>query len=295
MHELDLSKLTSRELWRLFSSSSVRDLVSDRGGAHAKRILEAAATSKKNLVGAKFDSLYSQAFRYLAKNQPAEYFYKNAILQRFLISRNGSNNAKILFEFRVGNSKLDALVLNESLHAFEIKTARDHPNRLPNQIEDYTRRFAHVWVVSDERQANKFEKQLDHEIGIAFVSPRHSFNIVRKATRNTLNLKSEKILGSLRQQEYLAILREYGFSSNNIPNTKLYSQAMKFAERLDPELVHEATMSQLKSRQFALSVTSLRKIPLHLRAASVLAHLSENDVAILLKNLSKHVIAKERA
>jgi hypothetical protein len=233
--------------------------------------------------------VYEAAFSYLSRNQPAEYFYKNALLQRNVLSRYGSKRSRIFFEFRAGRSKLDALVVRESMHAYEIKTELDHYRRLPTQISDYQQRFAHVWLLSSERQVGGLEKKIPTCVGIAYVSRRRTFEVVRSASRNVSQLRSESILECLRRSEYLKVLREFGFSDSDIPNTRVFREAMDFSSKIDPEMVHEATLERLKKRSHALSVAALAKLPLYIRAAAVASHCGDGDVEVLLKNLTDRV------
>ncbi|WP_133949773.1 sce7726 family protein [Rhodanobacter sp. TND4FH1] len=239
--------------------------------------------------------VYEAAFAHLSRNQPAEYFYKNAVLQRSVLSSHGSRRSRVFFEFRAGKSKLDALIVRDSMHAYEIKTELDHFRRLPSQIADYQQRFSHVWLLTSERQAARLESQVADSVGIAYMSSRRTFEILREASRDTANLRAESILQCLRRNEYLNVVREFGFSEADIPNTLVFREAMKFAAHLDPEVVHEATLARLMDRPRPLSVTALMKLPLYIRAAAVASRCSDGDVDIILGNLAGKLNHKERA
>ncbi|MGN6383084.1 MAG: sce7726 family protein [Dyella sp.] len=233
--------------------------------------------------------VYEAAFAHLSRNQPAEYFYKNALLQRNVLSRYGSKRARVFFEFRAGKSKLDALVVRESMHAYEIKTDLDHFRRLPTQIADYQLRFAHVWLLASEKQAARLEAQVPASVGIAFMSPRRTFEVARAASLHTSQLRSESILECLRRSEYLRVVREFGFSDSGVPNTLVFRRAMDFSRRLDPLQVHEATLTALKARSSALSAASLARLPLYMRAAAVASSCGDKQIETLLANLAKRV------
>ncbi|GAB3092606.1 hypothetical protein GCM10027159_07400 [Lysobacter terrae] len=181
------------------------------------------------------------------------------------------------------------------MHAYEIKTDLDHFRRLSTQIADYQRRFSHVWLLSSERQAARLEAQIGPDVGIAYMSRRRTFEVVRAASRYTLQLRAELILECLRRSEYLKVLREFGFSDSGIPNTLVFREAMNFSKALDPVLVHEATLATLKERPNALSVGALSELPLYMRAAAVASRCSDDDVEVLLGNLARRVNRKERA
>lgn len=286
-----LQSIPPHHLLRLFSTPFVRDMARLAGGQKSHVLLRSLA-SHRDLRGVTLREVYSAAFKRL-ESSPAEYIYKNALVQRNVLSKNGSKRSKVFFEFRAGQSKLDALVARESIHAFEIKTELDHFRRLSTQIADYTRRFAHVWVFASERHASRAEREVPLNVGIALMSKKRTFDVVRDASRSVMCLQSDKILECLRRAEYLEVLGEFGFEAKNVPNTKVFSAAMEYARRLDPELIHEATLAQLKGRIHGPSAKSLSALPLSLRAAVVAARCDDSDVAIVLANLESKVAYRE--
>ena len=281
--------VSSNDLWKLFKPSVVADLANAGGGRSAQILIGRLLSRQQQALKPSVSDVYSAAFDYLSRNQPAEYFYKNAILQRSILSRYGSKRSRDFFEFRAGGSKLDALVVRDSMHAYEIKTELDHFRRLPTQISDYQRRFSHVWILSSERQALRLEKEVPVCVGIAYMSRRRTFEVVRTASRSTDKLQAGLILECLRRHEYLKVLRDFGFSDSGIPNTLVFREAMNFSSKLDPVLVHEATLDRLKERSRALSTAALTRLPLYIRAAAVASHFGDEDVEIFLKNLSNRV------
>lgn len=285
----------SRELWRIFAPAVIKELAGISEGRGFRNLLKELLSKHGGPKNLRVSEVYEAAFAHLSQNQPAEYFYKNAVLQRSMLSRHGSKRSRVFFEFRAGKSKLDALIACDSLHAYEIKTELDHFRRLPTQIADYQKRFAHVWLLSSEKQAARLEKQVPTEVGIAYMSTRRKFEIVRQASVNVRQLQSDLILECLRRSEYLDVVREFGFSDTDIPNTLVFRKAMIFSRSLDPERVHEATLARLKERPKALSVNVLANLPLCIRAAAVASHCSDEDVDVLLSNLARKVNRREGA
>lgn len=287
-----VQNVPSRKLWRIFAPAVVKDLAKLPGGKIAGSLLCELLTTYRGSRSSRISEVYESAFLHLAKNQPAEYFYKNAVLQRSVLSKHGSKRSRAFFEFRAGKSKLDALIASDSLHAFEIKTELDHYRRLPTQIAEYQKRFAHVWVLSSEKQAATLEKQMPRDVGVAFMSGVRRFEIVRQAPRNTRLLESAAILECLRRNEYLDVVRDFGFNEVGVPNTLVFREAMRFAQDLDPEKIQEATLKRLKLRPNALSMSALSRIPLCIRAAAVASHLGDDDVDVLLGALASRVIKR---
>lgn len=285
----------SKELWKIFTPRAVKELARSSGGREVRVLLRELLLEHHGPKNPRVSEVYEVVFAHLSRNQPAEYFYKNAVLQRSLLSRHGSKRSRLFFEFRAGKSKLDVLIARESMHAYEIKTELDHFRRLPSQIADYQQRFAHVWLLSSQKQAARLERAAPVAVGIAYMSSRRTFEIVREASRNTANLRADSILECLRRNEYLKVVQEFGFSDDGIPNTLVFREAMRFSAGLDPELVHEATLARLNERPHALSVSALAKLPLYIRAAAVASHCSDEDVEVLLGNLAHRVNHKGAA
>lgn len=287
-----VANVPSRELWRIFAPAAIKELAGITEGRGLRNLLKQWLSTYGGPKNPRVSEIYEAAFAHLSQNQPAEYFYKNAVLQRNLLSRHGSKRSRVFFEFRAGRSKLDALIACDSMHAYEIKTELDHFRRLPTQIVDYQQRFAHVWLLSSEKQVARVEKQIPVEVGIAYMSSRRKFEIVRRASVNVRQLQSDSILECLRRSEYLDVVREFGFSDSGMPNTLVFREAMKFARSLDPERVHAATLARLKERPKALSVSALAGLPLCIRAAAVASHCSEDHVDVLLGSLAGRVNRK---
>jgi hypothetical protein len=175
------------------------------------------------------------------------------------------------------------------MHAYEIKTDLDHFRRLPTQIADYQQRFAYVSVLTSARGATRLEAQLPTAVGIAFLSKRGCFEVVRDASLHVAHLRPDSILECLRRSEYLKVVRAFGFYDLDFPNTLVHRESMKFSLGLDPVVVHEATLGVLKERKRALTVNALASLPLYVRAAAASSRCGDKDIAVLLGNLARKV------
>lgn len=284
-----LDSVPAKTLWRLFSSATIKALAS-RETPDVVRELIARNSPVRAPATWRLDRLYESAYSFLSEDRPAEYFYKTALLQKNVLGRGGSRRTRVFFEFRAGGSKLDALVISDhSMHALEIKTDLDHFRRLSSQIADYQSRFSHVWVYSSERHVAALLNSVADEVGVAFLSKARRFEVVREPRRFVDRLESRHILESLQRSEYLDVLKIFGFEPGSLPNTMIFSEAMRFAAHLNPEEVHEATMLQLKRRSQASSMTSLARLPFYLRAGTLAARCGEDEIDALLRVMSKRI------
>jgi hypothetical protein len=275
-----------RALWRLFSAPVVRDLLRAGGGGAATQLLR---SSGFRVRGKTLGSAYSDLYRRLATIEPAQYAYKNALAQRVLYSKYGARNNQIFFEFRTGASKLDALIVNESLHAIEVKSELDQLTRLQAQVADYKLRFSHVWVFCSERNLRSIERIVSSDVGLICLRQNRLFSIARPATCDQSKLNSVAILEMLRRQEYLSILKRFGFQEEKMPNTRLFSEAMRFGANIDPLLLHEELRLALSPRVKSFSASTLKRIPYELRGAVVSQLMKPADVDHLLENLRQKI------
>lgn len=276
-----VERVSPVRLWRIFSPTVFGKFAMPETAETSRAQIREMLRDGDGPKNPRLSEVYEAAYEFLSRNQPAEYFYKNALLQRSLLSRHGSRSSRVLFEFRTGGSKLDALVIRESMHAYEIKTELDHFRRLPTQIADYKTRFANVWVLSSGRKIAGLERSVDKSVGLACVSSRHVFSIVREAECDFSRLKSDNILECLRRSEYLSVLRKFGFSEAGMPNTVLFGEAMRFSRTLNPELVHREALLCLLQRNDSVSAGLLGGLPLAVRAAALMSGLKDVDVSCL--------------
>jgi hypothetical protein len=224
--------------------------------------------------------------RYLQTERQLEYVFRTAIVGRFLTGKQAAKGARIYFEFRAGNSKLDALVVDSSSHAVEIKTEFDELRRLSTQLEAYRERFVSVWVFCSPKHIEKVGAMED-SVGIATLGRSGSFEVYRPARRAWGKLNSVRILESLRRSEYLSILEAHGFESLGIPNTKIHSAAMRYAEGIDPRKIHKGMLGVLKARAGQLRRADLIRLPRELRAAALLSGLSPEESGRLAENVTR--------
>src|SRR5690606_8431363 len=69
-------------------------------------------------------------------------------------------------ELPVAGARIDMAVINGSLHGFEIKSASDTLQRLPGQIEAYTKVFDYLSIVTEVKYENKILDFVPSWIGI---------------------------------------------------------------------------------------------------------------------------------
>jgi hypothetical protein len=99
------------------------------------------------------------------------------------------SNSKVVDELNIPitKSRIDIAVVNGHLHGFEIKSARDTLNRLPHQIDGYTKVFDYITVITENKHHEKILKLLPEWVGLQVCiedSTGHKINTIRKPLYN---------------------------------------------------------------------------------------------------------------
>jgi hypothetical protein len=111
-----------------------------------------------------------------------------------------------------GNARVDLAVVNGSLSGFEIKSERDTLQRLPHQVQIYSRALDSVTIVANGLHVKKIGQLIPEWWGIieAFMKEGEvAFSVVRQDSRNP-DLDPFAVAQLLWRPEVVAILNELG-------------------------------------------------------------------------------------
>lgn len=80
-----------------------------------------------------------------------------AVLRALSAEHGADTNTRIVEEMGIwsGTVRIDVAVINGRLSGFELKSNRDTLDRLPSQVELYSRVFDHVFLVAGEKHATR--------------------------------------------------------------------------------------------------------------------------------------------
>lgn len=126
-----------------------------------------------------------------------------------------------LYEFNVGNSRLDFGRINGFSYAYEIKTELDNINRLESQINDYTTVFDFINVVVHPKHLSKVRKILPRFVGIIIYIESNDdviFEVIRNAKKNSKILKTSQ-LGLLNSNDLKYIISA-SLENEKVPELK---------------------------------------------------------------------------
>ncbi len=279
-------------LARLFSACVIRDLAATGHSALATKVLRESGADRGLSSSISLGSFFDQIFKVLFKYHRNEYIYKNAIANKILLGRHSLNSSFMMTEFRVLNCKADCVVLNGTSNVYEIKSDFDSMVRLRRQIDAYQKVVDRVHVITSVDQLESVMMQVDESVGVMVLNNRNSISTVREGRSLKAHTLPSAIFDSLRQSEYLKIVREYfGFQPSG-PNTRIYNVCKELFCQLPSTSAHDAMLQVLKERGNCHSLKQfIHKVPVSLKAASIACKLTGKEQSFFVDLL--HSSAKK--
>lgn len=256
-------------LSRLFSSGVFREMArKGRSGLFARLFTQTGiAGSSGQTVGDAFDSAFAVLRRSGLRD---EYAYRAALTQNILLGTHSLNTACMLTEFRAGACKADLAILNGTATVYEIKSERDSLARLANQISNYQKVFAKIYVIAGEGHVRDVIESTPADVGVMCLTRRHQITRIREATDRADRVCPVTIFESLRSTEARAILQDLKVLVPDVPNTVLHSAMRDCFARLGPEEVHRAMVKTLKrTRSLAPLGAFVARLPVSLQPAAL--------------------------
>ena len=184
----------------------------------------------------------------------------------------------MLTEFRAGACKADLAILNGTATVYEIKSERDSLTRLANQIVNYKKVFAKVYVISSEDHIGSVFETVPTDVGVLKLSSRHQISTVREAEDRPDRICPATVFESLRTAEAVTILKRIGVAVPDVPNTLRHAAMRERFENLDPTAVHIAMVETLKlTRDLAPLKDLVDRLPQSLHAAALSIQVRRTD------------------
>ena len=151
---------------RLFTPLVLDSLVQKRYSGYLSEVCANSGLFKQISMAMTVHQFFDRIYKYLLHNYRNEYIYKNAIANRILLEKHSLNASRMLTEFRVGQCKADAVILNGTSTVYEIKSEYDTFARLENQVKAYMAVFEHINVITSASQVVKLKSLLPFNVGI---------------------------------------------------------------------------------------------------------------------------------
>jgi hypothetical protein len=193
----------------------------------------------------------------------------------------------LLTEFRVGSCKADVAILNGTSTVYEIKSERDTLSRLENQVQNYRKVFAKIYVVVAEPFIDQVLELTDSDVGVMSLARWNRVKTVREAVDRADAVCPTTIFDSLRLAEAMMILDSFGAVIPDLPNTKMREAVRQQFAMLPPQFVHAEMVRVLKHTRSLASLSNLvDQLPHSLKTAALSTKLRLKDHQRLLTTLS---------
>lgn len=266
-------------LSRLFSSSVFRQLAEKGRSPLFARLLRDTGLLNQNVAFDTVSSAFDAAFAVLRKSgRRDEYVYRAALTHNILLGRHSLNTASLLTEFRAGSCKADLAILNGTATVYEIKSERDSLSRLENQLLNYRKVFATVYVVVAEPFVPQVIDSTSADIGVMSLVRWDRIKTVREAADRPEGVCPSTIFESLRLTEAGEILRKLGVEVPDVPNTKLHAAMRERFAAQDPAAVHREMVQTLKrTRNLAPLGALVDQLPVSLQPAALAIQVRRSD------------------
>jgi hypothetical protein len=163
------------------------------------------------------------------------------------------NDSKVVDEFAVslGEARMDITVINGSLHGYEIKSDSDTLNRLPNQIEIYSRTFDYLTIIAGKKHLTNVLERVPDNWGIIVASHYKNkdgikLSVIRKPKKN-LNVDKLSLAQLLWKDEIIDILHNKGIKKGlSKPKPFLWN---KLIENFSTRELSKIVRNKLKIRK----------------------------------------------
>ena len=266
---------------RLFSSAVFREIAKKGRSPLFARLLGLAEIDDLCGGDATVGQAFDAAFDILkTAGRRDEYIYRSALTHNVLMGTHSLNTACMLTEFRAGACKADLAILNGTATVYEIKSERDSLTRLANQVENYKKVFAKVYVIASEGHMSGVLETVPDDVGVMMLAARYRISTVREAQDLPDRVCPATVFDSLRSAEAAEILESLGIGLPDVPNTQRHTAMRALFEKLEPTAVHAAMVKILKrTRDLAPLCDLVEHLPrsLHAAALSIQVRRADHD------------------
>lgn len=273
---------------RVFSSAVFREIAKKGRSPLLARLLAitgiADGCADNATVGEAFDATFD-ILKLTGRRD--EYIYRSAVTHNILMGIHSLNTACMLTEFRAGACKADLAILNGTGTVYEIKSERDSLSRLANQVDNYMRVFAKVYVMASEGHVPGVLQTIPTDVGVMMLTSRYRIKTVREAVDRPDRICSATVFESLRSAEAMAILKQLKIAVPDVPNTQRHAAMRAVFAQLDPTTVHKAMVTTLKrTRNLAPLNELVNQLPRSLHAAALSIQVRRADHSRIVEAVS---------
>ena len=244
---MDVKPFNYTILNRVFSKSSLEIILSGYLPASVGAVI------RRNLIspiGKTNGGVISEIYQFMDRNYRNEYFYKNTLLNKLVISSKKHNlkNTIALSEIPVCRSKADFVLINGQAEVYEIKTELDNLDRFDTQIQDYYKVFDRINLVTCKAKVNRLMSNLKFpKLGIYKLMNGRLYTLKESASEQNY-LEHKNIFKVLRKYEYENIIFNYFGKLPNVSQFEYYKECLRWFSKIDIEEAYMVFVAELRKR-----------------------------------------------
>ena len=272
-------------LTRIFTQNSLKELILNNEAPMLDNIVR--RYDIKYDGNTKYEEIISEIYQYLGKNYRNEYYYKNTLLNKLIISAHKVKSTIALTEVPIAKSKADIIMINGKAVVYEIKTELDSFDRLQTQINDYYKAFDYVCVVTDESRLKSLQQLLHYApVGIYVLSKRGAIHKIKEPEEYNASLDKGIIYKILNKPEYEEIIKEKYGTLPEVTPVNYYRECKRLFCELPIETAYSAFLAQLKKRSRIENI-NFSGIPYSLRFLVYFSKYNSNGITELMAYLNQ--------
>ena len=243
----------------------------------------------KETTNNSYKKVLANLYLELQSEYRSEYFYKNNLLNKYLLKQYSLSTTSVFNEFKIGNSIADFVLLNGTARIFEIKTDLDGLDKLEKQLNDYKQFADSVYIVTSSKYIDKILLDYSNStIGVIEFTQRNTFKKHKKAQSNTSYFNHLTIFKTLRKAEYLDIVETYFGYIPEVPNTKIFRTCFELISSIEVSEFQKLVFNKLKKRKIKCpNLLESEKTPFELKQICYTLDFSEQEYNSLYTFLHK--------
>lgn len=159
------------------------------------------------------------------------------------------------FSSSYSSARIDISVLNGSLHGYEIKSERDTLERLPKQIEYYTKIFEYITIVTTDKYTEKIIEIVPDFFGIFLIEKKKNklkLKKIRNSKKNK-NIDYFELTKLLWKEELKEILKENDIKK--VSSLTRLELTKKVFENIPQNIIKKFVLTKIKNRTIERAVS----------------------------------------
>nr|WP_315422986.1 sce7726 family protein [uncultured Pedobacter sp.] len=254
-------------------------------GKQMKKLLKKTGVELKEKC--KLKDIINASYSHLSNHYRHEYLYKSALLNSYVLNNYSLEDTILLNEFKIGNSKADAVLVNGTNKVFEIKTELDSPERLATQLADYYKVFNKVYLVIHHTLINKYASLVTEKVGLMVFND-NVITTYREAIADDTAIDRTAMMKALRKDEYLRLVLRLNGDIPQVQPVSLFKTCLNILSLYAIDEVHNEFLRIIKER---ISKTANQHVlnsdlPEIIKFSCYNSNFTQNDYIGLIKKLN---------